>query len=182
MYRYNTIQYNIHSFIQAISIVPLQVHIYSEAFPTQHGYRAGISRRSSTGSCKWRTCPRRLRGGYRAGVKPMALRTKGVDSTNAILVVMVIARPTCYIFICRPNTWGVLYVWYMCVKSYILYMAGRTQIHNYGHNHANILTYLHNAPSYLRELCCFTVTIQRLISLRSSAHAGGVAGPLNADS
>jgi len=28
----------IHSFIQAISIAPLQVHFYSEALPTQHGY------------------------------------------------------------------------------------------------------------------------------------------------
>jgi len=28
----------IHSFIQAISIAPLQVHHYSEALPTQHGH------------------------------------------------------------------------------------------------------------------------------------------------
>src|SRR6218665_2687080 len=27
------------------------------------------------------------------------------------------------------------------------------------------------APSYLREICCSTVTLQRRISLRSSAHA-----------
>ena len=27
---------NIHSFIQTISMVPLQVHVYSEALPTQH--------------------------------------------------------------------------------------------------------------------------------------------------
>src|SRR6218665_2851447 len=33
-----------HSFIHAISIVPLQVHYYSEAFPTQHGYCVGVSR------------------------------------------------------------------------------------------------------------------------------------------
>ena len=31
-----------HSFIQSISIVPLQVHYYSEALPTQHGYCAGV--------------------------------------------------------------------------------------------------------------------------------------------
>jgi len=37
-----------HSFIQTISIAPLQVHYYSEALPTQHGYSAGISRRSTT--------------------------------------------------------------------------------------------------------------------------------------
>ena len=29
-----------------------------------------------------KTCPRSLRGGYRAGVEPMTLRTKGVVSTN----------------------------------------------------------------------------------------------------
>jgi len=50
----------IHSFIQAISIAPLQVHYYSEALPTQHGYCAEISRRSATGNCEWRTCPRSL--------------------------------------------------------------------------------------------------------------------------
>src|SRR6218665_815902 len=38
----------IHSFIQTISIAPLQVHFYSEALPTQQGYFAGVSRRSAT--------------------------------------------------------------------------------------------------------------------------------------
>ena len=42
----------IPSFIQAISIAPLQVHYYSEALPRQHGYCAGISRRSATGNCE----------------------------------------------------------------------------------------------------------------------------------
>jgi len=42
------IQAYIHSFIQTISIAPLQVHYYLEAPPTQHGYCAGISRRSAT--------------------------------------------------------------------------------------------------------------------------------------
>jgi len=28
----------VHSFIHAMSIAPLQVRYYSEAFPTQHGY------------------------------------------------------------------------------------------------------------------------------------------------
>jgi len=49
--------------IQAISIAPLQVYYYSEALPTQHGYYSEISRRSATGNCEWRTCPRSLRGG-----------------------------------------------------------------------------------------------------------------------
>src|SRR6218665_3073058 len=42
----------IHSYIQTISIAPLQVHFYSEALPTQHGYCAGVSRRSATGKCE----------------------------------------------------------------------------------------------------------------------------------
>ena len=49
-------------FIQAISIAPLQVHYYSAALPTQHGYCVGASRRSAAGNCEWRTCPRSLRG------------------------------------------------------------------------------------------------------------------------
>ena len=53
----------VHSFIQAISIAPLQVHFYSEALPTQHGYCAGVSRQSATGNCELRTCPWSLYGG-----------------------------------------------------------------------------------------------------------------------
>jgi len=49
--------------IQTISIARLQVHFYSEALPAQHGYCARVSRRSATGSCELRTCPRSLRGG-----------------------------------------------------------------------------------------------------------------------
>src|SRR6218665_472302 len=46
----------VYSFIQAISIAPLQVYYYSEAFPTHHEYCVGVS-------CKWRAYPRSLRGG-----------------------------------------------------------------------------------------------------------------------
>jgi len=46
-----------------ISIAPLQVLYYSEALQTQNGYCVGVSRRSATGNCEWRTCPRSLRGG-----------------------------------------------------------------------------------------------------------------------
>src|SRR6218665_1124830 len=52
---------NNHSFIQTISIAPLQVHVYSEALPTKHGYCAGVSRRSATGNCELRTCSRQWR-------------------------------------------------------------------------------------------------------------------------
>jgi len=51
-----------HSFIRCISIEPLQVVYHSEVLQAQHGYCAGISRRSTTGNCEWRTCPRSLRG------------------------------------------------------------------------------------------------------------------------
>ena len=51
----------IHSFI---SIAPLQVHFYSGALPTQHQYCDGVSRRSATGNCELRTCPRSQRGSY----------------------------------------------------------------------------------------------------------------------
>ena len=73
------------SFIRTISIAPLQVHFYSEALPTQHGYCAGVSHRSATGNCELRTYPRSLhiRGGYRAKVEPTTLRLKAIDSTNA---------------------------------------------------------------------------------------------------
>ena|SRR6218665_1009929 len=40
-YKYNSSN---NSFIQAISIAPLQVHYYSEALPTQHEYYVGVSR------------------------------------------------------------------------------------------------------------------------------------------
>ena|SRR6218665_132992 len=53
----------IHSFIPDIFIVPLLVHYYSEALPTQHGYCVGVSRRRATGNCERRTCPRSLRDG-----------------------------------------------------------------------------------------------------------------------
>src|SRR6218665_3426962 len=58
----------IQSLIQAVSTAPLQVHYYSEALSTHHGYCAGLSRRSATGNCERRTCPRALRGGLRASL------------------------------------------------------------------------------------------------------------------
>jgi len=50
---------SIYLLIKAISIAPLQVHYYSQALPTQHGYCVGVSRRSATGNCEWRTCTTR---------------------------------------------------------------------------------------------------------------------------
>jgi|SRR6218665_367020 len=71
----------VHSFIQAISTAPLQVHYYSEALPTQHGYCVGFHAEvpeaiASEGLAL---------GPYvaaRARVEPMTLRTIGISSTN----------------------------------------------------------------------------------------------------
>ena len=74
--------YFIHSFIQAISIAPLQVHYYSEALPTQHGYCAEFHTEAPQATVSEGL----VQGPYvaaRAGVEPMILRTKGIDSTNA---------------------------------------------------------------------------------------------------
>jgi len=42
----------IHSFIQAISLAPLQIHYYSEALPTQQGCCARVSRWSEANLAK----------------------------------------------------------------------------------------------------------------------------------
>src|SRR6218665_3874088 len=73
----------IHSFIQTISIAPLQVHFYSEALRTQHGYCARVSRRCATVNCELRTCPKVPTSPCRAGVKPKTLWLKAIDSTIA---------------------------------------------------------------------------------------------------
>ena len=66
------------SLIHSFSIAPRQVHYYSVALLTQHGYCVGVSRWSTTGNCEWRTCPRVTVIGF----EPMTLRTKGDESTN----------------------------------------------------------------------------------------------------
>src|SRR6218665_367324 len=70
----------VHTFIQTISIAPLQVHSYSEALPTHHEYCAGASRQSATGNCKLRTCPRSL---PKWRLERDSNISKGFDTTNA---------------------------------------------------------------------------------------------------
>jgi len=54
----------IQSFILDISIVPLQVHYYSEAFPTTALITVSeLTRWNATSNCERRTCPRSLCGG-----------------------------------------------------------------------------------------------------------------------
>ena len=74
---------NLHSFIPAISIAPLQVLYYSEALPTTARILyIGVSRRSAQ-----TTAGKGLaQGPYvaaRVGVEPMTLRLKAIDSTKA---------------------------------------------------------------------------------------------------
>jgi len=70
-----------HSLIQTSSIAPLQVHYYSEALPTQHGYCVGeFHAEASHGTAR----EGRTQGPYvmaRAGSEPTTLRTKGDEST-----------------------------------------------------------------------------------------------------
>ena len=77
---------NTHTFIQAISIVPLLVHCYSKALPTQRRYgmvSAGLAQGPYVAVC-------------REGFEPATLRTKGVEYTNEA------PRPTntliCYVY------------------------------------------------------------------------------------
>src|SRR6218665_1512323 len=42
-----------------------------------------VEAHSGTGNCREMTCPRSLRGGYRAGVEPSTFRLKVVVSTKA---------------------------------------------------------------------------------------------------
>src|SRR6218665_3331726 len=56
--RYPIITLFIHSFIQTISIAPLQVHYYPEALSTQHEYCVGISRQSVTDNLRVKDLPR----------------------------------------------------------------------------------------------------------------------------
>ena len=75
---HNHMKWVIHSLIPVISTAPLQVHYYSEVLPTQHGYCVGISCRSATGNCEWRTC----QGPYvadRARFEPATFWTKALD-------------------------------------------------------------------------------------------------------
>jgi len=51
----------------------------SEALPTTATDIASeFTHRRARGNCKWRTCPRSLRGGW-SGIR---IRSKGIDSTN----------------------------------------------------------------------------------------------------
>ena len=84
MYTYRNPCYSLHtctnsSFIQAISIAPLQVHYYSEAL-------AHYTVSEFHAEAPWATASEGLaQGTYvaaRAGFQPATLRTKGDESTN----------------------------------------------------------------------------------------------------
>ena len=69
------------TFIQAISIAPLEFHYYSEVLSTQHGYCIGVSSRApqATASEVLSQVPCVA---ARARFEPTTIRTKGVESTN----------------------------------------------------------------------------------------------------
>ena len=74
-------QANWTSFIQAISIAPLQVHYYSEVLPTQHEYCVGVSCRSAQAI----ESEGLAQGSYVAatlGFEPTTLWMKGNESNN----------------------------------------------------------------------------------------------------
>ena len=78
----------IHSFIQAISIAPFQVHLKS--LLTQHGYCVEFHTEASQTTVSEGLA----QGPYvaaRAGFEPATLQTKGVEPTNEP------PCPTCYI-------------------------------------------------------------------------------------
>ena len=73
----------IHSFTQANSKTPLQVHNTTQR-RSRHSTDTvwlcvGVSSRSATGNYKWRTCPRFLYVASRAGFEPTTLRTKATN-------------------------------------------------------------------------------------------------------
>src|SRR6218665_1130002 len=91
----------------AISIAPLQVHYYSEALPTQHGYCIGVSRRSAQATVSKGLA----QGPYlaaRAGVEPTTQRLRVINLTNAS------PHPTC-MYVC------------MSVCMYVCMYAGESQ-------------------------------------------------------
>ena len=71
-----------NSFIQVISLAPLQVHCYSEALPTQHGHRVGVPRRSPADNTASEALAHGPYLAAWAGFEPTKIRTKGDESTN----------------------------------------------------------------------------------------------------
>ena len=61
--------------------MPLQVHYYSDALPTQHEYCVGVSREAPQATVT-EGCAQVPYVEARVGFEPTTLRTKGVDSTN----------------------------------------------------------------------------------------------------
>ena len=122
---------NIHSVdIQAISIVTLQVHSYSEVLPTQHKYRVGVSRQSATGNCQRRTCPRSLRGSH-SGIRT---HDPSDESTNEP------QRPTIYKHTCA----------WMCVDARVCLLF--LTIHSAIYVTIHYLIYIHFESNHNHRL------------------------------
>jgi len=53
-------KYSFNSFVPSVDFYSTSSSLLLEVLPAQHGYCVRVSRRSATGNCKWRTCPRYL--------------------------------------------------------------------------------------------------------------------------
>src|SRR6218665_2273487 len=69
------------SFIQAISIAPLQAHCYPEALLTQHGYCVQVHTEALQATAS-KGLAQGLYMAAKIGFEPVTLQTKGDESTN----------------------------------------------------------------------------------------------------
>ena len=91
----------IHLFIPDISIAPLQVHYYSEALPTQHGYCVGVSRRKRHRQLRMKDVCKDVAA--RAGFEPTTLRSTGIDSNNEPPRPNMVVTPSLSLFVQTIN-------------------------------------------------------------------------------
>jgi len=73
---------NVDSFIHSVSIAPLQVHYYSEALLTQHGYTVSEFHAEAPQATVSQGLAHDLYMAARAGFEPTTLWIKGDESTN----------------------------------------------------------------------------------------------------
>ena len=73
-----------HSFITDVSIAPLQVHYYSEALPTQHGYCVGVNTPKALQATTSEGLAQGPYGVARVGFEPATLQTQGTELTTEL--------------------------------------------------------------------------------------------------
>src|SRR6218665_1808829 len=75
----------INSFIQAFSLAPLQVHYYSKALQTQHGYYVSEFHAEAPQATVSEGLAKGPYVAARVGFEPTTIRMKGVESNNETL-------------------------------------------------------------------------------------------------